>query len=187
MAGFRLGRRWRRILLLLHIVAGIGWMGVDLAVAPLALTGLTTDDGRVAAACYQAIAVLVPLSVPYLSLSMTATGIVLGWGTQWGLLKYWWVVIKLLVSLILTALVFVLLLPVVGTASGLDPNLTGEQVRAGLGAFPVQVMFPVGVSFSSLAFAAALAVIKPWGPTRGGRTDQREPLRRSGVSPAAGK
>ncbi|NKX54830.1 hypothetical protein [Arthrobacter mobilis] len=176
---FRLGRRWRQVVLLVHLVSGAGWMGVDLALAPLALTGLTTGDGRLAAACYQAIAVLVPATVPYLALAMTATGILLGVGTQWGLLKYWWVFVKLVLSLILTALVWLLLLPTVGSVSKLEPASTGDQVRAGLGTFPVQVLFPVSVSFTTLAFASVLGVVKPWGRTRWGtRPDRAHPAAR---------
>jgi hypothetical protein len=165
---FRLGRRWRQVLLLIHIVSGVGWLGIDLAVAPLAITGLAASDGGLAAACYLAIAVLVPATVPSLALTMTATGILLGWGTQWGLLRYWWVAVKLVLALVLTALVWVLLLPAVGSVSGLAPSASGDEVRASLGAFPVQIMFPIGVSFTSLAFASLLGVMKPWGRIRPG-------------------
>jgi hypothetical protein len=105
--------------------------------------------------------------------TMTATGILLGWGTQWGLLRYWWVFAKLLVALVLTALVFVLLLPAVTGVSGLDPAVTGDQVRTTLGTFPVQVMFPISVSFTALAFAAVLSVVKPWGRTPWGGVPAR--------------
>ena len=60
----RLPRRWRKAVLILHIIAGVGWIGVDLALLPLVITGLTTDEGETAAASYRAIAVLVPWTVP---------------------------------------------------------------------------------------------------------------------------
>lgn len=161
----RLGRRWRQAVLLVHVVASIGWMGVDIALVPLAVTGLTTGDGQLAAACYRAISVLVPWSTPFLAVAMTATGLVLGWGTQWGLVRYWWVFTKLVIALVLTTLVFVLLLPAVSGAESIAPLASGDQVRAALGAFPVQVMFPVAVSFTALAVASVLAVVKPWGRT----------------------
>jgi hypothetical protein len=163
---FRLGRRWRQVVLLFHLVSGIGWMGIDLAVAPLAVTGLATDDGVLAAACYRSIALLVPATVPYLAVVMTLTGIVLGWGTQWGLLKYWWVAGKLVLSLVLTALVWVLLLPAVGSVAGLAASVSADEVRASLGIFPVQAMFPISVSFTALAFASVLGTMKPWGRIR---------------------
>lgn len=82
-----------------------------------------------------------------------------------GLLRYWWVFTKLAIALVLTALVFVLLLPAVTGVTGLDPAVTGDQVRTALGTFPAQVMFPTSVSFTALAFAAVLSVVKPWGRT----------------------
>ena len=65
---FRLSRRMRQAVLVLHIVSAVGWIGVDLALIPLVLTGLTTDDGPTAAAAYRAVAVFVPWTVPALSL-----------------------------------------------------------------------------------------------------------------------
>src|SRR5690242_1243183 len=87
----RLPPRWRKTVLILHILSGVGWIGVDFALLPLAITGLTTDDGETAAASYRAIALLVPWTIPALSLLILITGVLLGLGTKWGLLRYWWV------------------------------------------------------------------------------------------------
>src|SRR5690606_19546064 len=54
--------RLRKAMLALHIVSGIGWMGADIVLFILLMTGLTTDDGAVAAACYRAVAVFVPVA-----------------------------------------------------------------------------------------------------------------------------
>lgn len=87
--GWRLSPRQRKVTLLVHIVSGIGWMGADIVLFLLLLTGLTTDDGAVAAACYIAVGVFVPVAVPVLCLGMLGSGVLLGWGSKWGLLRYW--------------------------------------------------------------------------------------------------
>lgn len=160
---------WRKTILVLHIAGGVGWMGLDTGLLILAATGLTTGSARTAAACYTAIGLLVPPAVPALSLIMLATGLMLGLGTKWGLLRYWWVLVKLALGLVLTALVFFALLPVTSAlpeavASAGDGG--GSAVRAALGAAPVQLMFPPVVSFLALGFALALSVFKPWGRVR---------------------
>lgn len=163
----RLPRRWRKAILVLHIMVGVGWIGVDLALLPLVITGLTTDDGEAAAASYRAIAVLVPWTVPALSLLILTTGIVLGLGTKWGLLRYWWVTTKLVISIILTALVFVALLPAVSSLE-VTSATTGDQVRAALDD-PAMFLFPPVVSGLLLVLATILSVTKPWGQRRKGK------------------
>lgn len=161
---WRLPRRWRKIVLILHIISGVGWIGVDLALLPLVITGLTTADGETAATSYRAIAILVPWTVPALSLLIVATGVVLGLGTKWGLLRFWWVTTKLAISLLLVALVFVALLPGVN-ALEVTSATTGEEVRAQL-EDPMMFLYPPVVSGMLLTFSAILSVTKPWGRTR---------------------
>lgn len=158
---WRLSRRWRKAVLILHIISGIGWIGVDFALLPLVLTGLTTDDGELAAASYRAIATLVPWTVPALSLLILTTGVLLGLGTKWGLLRYWWVTVKLIISLVLTVLVFVALLPAVD-ALEVGSATTGDEVRARLDD-PAVFLYPPVVSCMLLVTSAILSVTKPWG------------------------
>lgn len=164
--GWRLAPRHRKVTLLAHILSGIGWMGVDVALFVLLLTGLTTDDGQVAASCYIAVAVFVPVAVPVLSLGMLASGLLLGWGTKWGLLRYWWVVVKLAMALILTVLVFTALVPGINDMPRPNATTSADAVRDSLGSVPTGLMFPPIVSFLMLGIASVLSMFKPWGRTR---------------------
>jgi hypothetical protein len=157
----RLSRRQRQAVLVLHIVSAVGWIGVDLALIPLVLTGLTTDDGPTAAAAYGAVAILVPWTVPALSLLIVSTGVTLGLGTKWGLVRYWWVTTKLVISLILVTLVFVALLPAV-TALDVTPATTGDEVRSAL-VDPTVFLYPPVVSGLMLLTSVVLSITKPWG------------------------
>jgi hypothetical protein len=171
--------RLRKAALVLHIVSGIGWMGADIVLFILLITGLTTDDGALAAACYRAVAVFVPLAVPALSLTMLATGLLLGWGTKWGILRHWWVVVKLALAVVMVVLVFVSLLPGVNDLTNADTTMSASAVRDGLGSAPEQMLYPPVVSFLMLATAAVLSVYKPWRqtPWSGARRTAREPAR----------
>ena len=162
----RLSRRQRQAVLVLHIVSAVGWIGVDFALLPLVITGLTTDDGPTAAAAYRAVAVFVPWTIPALSLLIVSTGVLLGLGTKWGLVRYWWVTVKLVISLILTTLVFVSLLPAVRSLE-VTSATTGDEVRAALGD-PTVFLYPPVVSSLALITAVVLSVKRPWG-RRGSR------------------
>lgn len=157
--------RLRKAVLVLHILCGVGWIGADVVLFILLTTGLTTDDGAVAAACYRAVSVFVPVAVPVLSLGMLATGLLLGWGTKWGVLRYWWVVVKLALATIMVVLVFVSLLPGVSELENPDATMSASAVRDSLGSAPEQMLFPPVVSFLMLATAAVLSVYKPWRQT----------------------
>lgn len=160
---WRLPARLRKSVMVLHIISGIGWMGADVAIFLLLLTGLTTNDGETAAACYIAVGVFVPIAVPILSLSMLASGILLGWGTKWGLLRYWWVFVKLVIALTMTVLVFASLVPGINDLEvAFVTGASADSVRDSTGSAREQLMYPPIVSFLLLGFAVILSIFKPW-------------------------
>ena len=167
-SGFRLSRRVRRGLLAVHILCGVGWMGADVLLAILVLTGRLSDDGATVAAAYTAIRLVIPPAVPVLASGMLVTGVLLGLGTKWGLVQWWWVFVKLMIGIVLTVLVFVALVP---GALSIPEGLTGtaDAVRDTVGRAGEDLMFPPFVSIAALAFALALSVYKPWSRTRWAR------------------
>lgn len=156
-----LGRNLRRTTLLLHILCGVGWMGLDLGLMVLVVSGATTEDGAVA---YTTAHLVIPAAVPALALGMLLTGIVLGLGTRYGLLQWTWVFTKLSIGVVLTVLVFVALLPGV---LAIPDGLTGsaDQVRAMVGGSVEDLIPPPFVSFTLLAVSLVLSIWKPWGRT----------------------
>ena len=154
---------WRKGVLVLHVISGICWMGVDIAVFILLMRARTSDDAALVVSGFNAIRMIVPVAVPPLSLSILITGVLLGLGTTWGLIRYWWVLVKLCLSLIMTLLVFVSLVPGVNALAKLDlSTLSADAVRASLGDAPTQLMYPPIVSFLMLGTATILSIYKPW-------------------------
>ena len=75
---FRLTRNPRRLLLLTHLIAALGWFGVDVVLGVLAVTGFTSDDpGRVAASYLALDTFAVPLLLAF-GLTALGTGLLLG-------------------------------------------------------------------------------------------------------------
>jgi hypothetical protein len=165
---FSLSRPWRRTLLVAHVLFGVGWMGLDLGLLVLVLTGATSESGPTAAAAYTSARLVIPIVVPVLATGMLLTGILLGWGSKWGLVRWTWVLTKLVIGVILTVLVFVALVP---GALSIPAKLTGtaSQVRDAVGGAGTDLLFPPIVSFLALGFALVLSVWKPWGRTRWGQ------------------
>jgi hypothetical protein len=160
---WRLTPAVRKAVMVLHVVAGIGWMGVDIALLVLLITARTTNDAALVVSGFNAIGMIVPIAVPPLSLGILLTGIILGLGTRWGLVRYWWVLVKLLLSLIMTVLVFASLLPAVSSIAVLSATtISADAVRASLGMLPTMLLFPPVVSFLMLGVATILSIFKPW-------------------------
>jgi hypothetical protein len=166
----------RKAVLVLHVICGIGWMGVDIALLVLLITARTTSDPALVISGFNAIRMIVPVAVPPLSLGILLTGIVLGLGTRWGLVRYWWVLIKLLLSLVMTILVFMSLIPGVNSIAVLSATTSSaDAVRASLGTLPTMMMFPPIVSFLMLGAAAILSIFKPWRHTPWSRENSAVP------------
>lgn len=140
-------------------------MGVDIALFLLLLNARTTSSATEAITGYTAVALIAPAAVPVLCLGILATGLLLGWGTAWGVLRHWWVFIKLLLSLVMTVLVFAALLPIIHRIPDVAQSQTAEAVRERLGALGIQLMFPPIVSFLLLGVAVVLSIFKPRGLT----------------------
>lgn len=157
---WQLGRRWRKTTLVVHIVSAGAWIGIDVIVAVLVLTGWFSDDVAVRSLAYQALATFVVWPMLISGLVSLATGLVLGLGTKWRILRYWWVAVKLGLNLLLCTLILLVLQPGMG-----DVHAYGQDLVAG-SPDPARVstlFFPPAVSLTTLALATVLAVFKPWG------------------------
>jgi uncharacterized membrane protein len=163
-----MSRKLRKFVLLTHILSAVSWIGVDLVMGVLSFRGLATEDPQTLATSYGALAMFCfPLLITLGMLTLT-TGVVLGLGTRFGLVRHWWVVAKLVITLVLCALVLFALQPTLVEASTQTAVIDGTlpariaDVRRGM-------IFPPLVSTSALLFASWLSVYKPWGVTPHGR------------------
>jgi hypothetical protein len=159
---WRMRPRTRKVWLIAHLASAGGWIGIDVILATLIFTALLTDRTSLASVCYQALPLLF---WPMLATALVClvSGVVLGLGTKWGLVRHWWVVTKLALNLVLVTLVMFLLRP------GLEEAAEyGRQLADG-GAGSVAVsdlVFPPIVSPTALLIAMFLSVFKPWGRIR---------------------
>jgi hypothetical protein len=163
---WRLGPGARKSVLVLHIASAGAWLGVDVVMGVLIFTALASDDPATRALCFRALELVAVGPLLACGLLSLLTGAVLGLGSRYGLLRYWWVAGKLGLNLVLTALVLVALAPEVAAHAD-----QARQFQAGLPA-PLEVgqlIFPPIVSPTALLVAVVLAVFKPWGRIRQGR------------------
>lgn len=156
---WRLGARTRKIFLVAHIASAGAWIGIDVVMGVLVFTALFSDQGT-RALCYRALELFAVWPLIATGLVCLASGVVLGLGTKWGLIRYWWVAAKLVLNVVLVALVAVALRPeVIEKAEQGRRFVAGEPASLAVG----DLIFPPIVSPTLLLVAFVLAVFKPWG------------------------
>lgn len=160
---WRLSARTRRAVLVLHIVSAGTWFGLDVAMAAMVLRALGTDAPATKALAYQALDLFILWPLTAASVLTLASGVLLGLGTTYGLVRYWWVAVKLALNIVLTVLVLFALGPGVS-----ELGEQGRQAAAGevVTFLESDMIFPPVVSSAALLVAFLLSVFKPWGRIR---------------------
>ncbi len=145
----RLSASARRAVLTVHIVASVGLLGDVAAVLAVNVKAATTADPELAAASYELLALFTVLFGIPLSFISLLSGIVLGIGSKWGVLRYAWVATKLglLVSVILVG------------ALVLGPGT--EAMRTGADGAETRLVLGAGWDVVALSVATGLSVYKP--------------------------
>lgn len=155
----------RKALLAVHIAASVGWLGAVGAFLVLAAAAMSQPENAMMRAAYVYMEligwwVLVPLAM--LSL---VSGVLQGLGTQWGLVRHYWVLVKL----VLTALSTMVLLAYMKTLGFLSEAASDSaEVRAGV----LPSLSPVlhaSAALLVLLLVFGLSIYKPRGLTGWGR------------------
>ncbi|NGQ95885.1 hypothetical protein G3578_12035 [Brevibacillus sp. SYP-B805] len=154
-------RRW---LLALHLLFAAIMFGVAIVFLILSITAANTNDEGVLKACYTSMHLLAKTSVRASTIGTLVTGILLSVLTQWGLFKYYWIIVKeglTILSIILGPIgmyFWTLKAVTLTTAEGLgalqDPAFTVNSAQLWTGII-LQIL--------SLAMMFVISVFKPWG------------------------
>ena len=169
----------RKAVLTAHVATSVGWLGAVVAYLVLDLAAVTSQDLDVARAAFVAMELVVVSAVVPLATASLVIGVVNALGTSWGLFRHYWVVVKLLLTLVATV---VLLLQVPGIRSMAD--------AAGSGADPTDLPGTLAHSIGGLVvlvLVTVMSIYKPRGLTRyGWRRQQAERKHQRGHA-AAGR
>lgn len=150
----------RKLTFTMHVTSSVGWLGAALVFLALAAIGLTSQDERTVRGAYLVMApaawfVLVPLAHASL-----LSGVALSLGTPWGLIRHYWVVFKLVITLFST----VILLIYMGTFRQMAGLAADPVVELGLVRNPSPLVHAT-LALILLVGATVLAIYKPFGMT----------------------
>jgi hypothetical protein len=165
-----MGPGLRKFALTAHVTSSVGWLGAVAGFLALALAGLTSEDDQVVRAAYLAMKVIGWFVIVPLSVGSLLTGLVQALGTTWGLFRHWWVLIKLVLTILATIVLLVHMQPVGHLADVVaQATLAGGELRG----LRIQLIADAGAALLVLLVATTLSVYKPRGMTRYGWRTQR--------------
>jgi hypothetical protein len=152
----------RKLVLTAHVTFAVGWLGAVAAFLPLAIAGLTSQDVQIVRSAYIAMELIARFVIVPLSFAPLITGPLLSLGTPWGLFRHYWIVAKLLITLLSTIILMVHLQPINTLAAA---AVQTSVLSADLRQMQVQMVIASAAALLALLVATALAVYKPRGMT----------------------
>jgi len=149
----------RRIAFTLHVVLSVGWLGAVIAYLALAVAAFGSSTPAKARSAWLSMEtigwyVLVPLA-----LAAFASGLAISLGTKWGLFRHYWVVFKLALTIVATA-ILILHMPAVSQLANIAAAANDAEIRS----MPSELLHP-GAGLVVLLVITILRIYKPKGLT----------------------
>ena len=165
--------RLRKFALAAHLTVSVGWIGAVAAYMALDVAVATSQDTQTLRAAYLGMEVIARSVIVPLAFASVLTGLVMSLGTKWGLFRYYWVLISLLLTIVATVVLLVETQTIsYFAAKAADPTTSSGDLRA-LGS---TLVHSVGGTVVLLVILV-LNLYKPQGMTRYGWRKQHEQRR----------
>jgi hypothetical protein len=154
--------RLRKAALTVHVTASVGWVGAVAAFLALAVPGVSSTDPATVRACYLAMDVITTGVIVPLAVAALLSGVLSSLVSPWGLLRHYWVVVKLLLTTVATVVLLLQLAPIgrLADAATQAPISATELHEA-----RVSAVVHAGGGLAVLLVTTVLAVYKPPGMT----------------------
>src|SRR5882724_4406128 len=157
--------RLRNLALTVHITSSVGWLGAVAGFLPLSIAGMVSRDAELVRGVYLAMNLVGWSIIVPLSLAALASGLIQAFGTEWGLFRYYWVLVKFLLTVFATvALLLHQFTAVAGAARRVSQTVPG--IFPHVGGLGPQLVADAGLALLVLLVITALSVFKPWGKIR---------------------
>ncbi len=155
----------RKFTLTVHVTSSPGLLGAIAAFLILAIAALTGRNDRLVVGAYLAMDLIARTVILPLMFGSLLSGLVLGLGTAWGLVRHYWVLIKLIVTSFAAAVLLIKMLLVAEAARmAAAPVPDGDALRQ----MGQQLLFHSAAGLTVLLLPMVLSTYKPRGLTRHG-------------------
>lgn len=152
----------RKAALTAHVASSIGWFGAVAVFLALAIAGMTSQNPELVRAAYLVMGVTTWGVIVPLAFVSLLTGVVSSLFTRWGLFRYYWVLLKLVITVLATLVLLVhtqfidFLAGAAAKTAVLGADLRGAQR---------EIVIASGAALGVLLALTVLSVYKPRGMT----------------------
>ncbi len=156
----------RNLLLTLHVTTSVGFVGAIAAFFALAIAGAFHHGAQVVRSAYIAMEVITSFVILPLCFGALLTGVIQSLTTPWGLVRHYWVIVKLLLTVFSAAVLLLHTQPIeamaqVASQSAVLASLEYRGAR-------LQLIVASGGALAVGLAAVVLSIYKPRGLTRYG-------------------
>ncbi|MFI7705066.1 hypothetical protein [Nonomuraea sp. NPDC049480] len=170
----------RKAVLITHVTCSVGWLGAVAAYTALDIVAVTSQEVATVRGGHLAMDLIVSYVIVPLALAALVTGLLQSLGTPWGLFRHYWVLAKLLLTVVATAVLLAETRTVAAmaeyAASGADPRAMPGTLPHSIGGLVVLLLITI------------LSVVKPQGLTPYGwrKRQERRRTKPGGRMPVSG-
>jgi len=157
----------RKLALTTHVTVSVGWIGAVAAFSALALAGLISLDPQIHQVAYAAMELITWWVIVPFCLASFVSGVISSLGTEWGLFRHYWVIVKLVITVVATfgLLVHTQAISQLSRADASDENMSPLRI---------QILVAAALALLALTVANVLSIYKPRGLTPYGWRKQQE-------------
>jgi hypothetical protein len=164
----------RKAALTAHVTSSLGWFGAVAAFLALALSGLRSADPLQVRSAYLAMDVTAWTVIVPLCIATLVTGFAQSLGTPWGIMRHYWVIAKIVLTVPASAILLLHMRPISYLA---EVAAAGTLASGGENRLRVQLVANASAALFVLVATTVLSIYKPRGMTPYGQ----RALRREGA------
>ncbi|WP_159886896.1 hypothetical protein [Paenibacillus puerhi] len=162
----------RKLVLTIHVITTMGWLGSAAAYIPIAVYLLNNQDADMIRSAIQIMSLVANFIVVPVAFASLLTGVALSLGTKWGLFRHYWILFKLLFTVIAVFMLVAYILEL-NHAASIASKSTWSSTELSMLKDSIHIVHPSGGLLIVLV-ATVLSVYKPKGMTRYGWRKQLE-------------
>lgn len=157
---------FRKFGLTAHVTFSVGWFGAVAGFLALAIAGLTSQNPQIVVSSYLSMDLITWFVILPACFGTLLTGLIQSLATQWGLFRYYWILVKFLLTIVATIILLAHMQPISYMADMVAGTTLSDSDLRGL---RIQLIADAGAALLVLLVATTLSVYKPWGLTTYGQ------------------
>lgn len=159
---------FRKLNLTAHVTFSVGFIGAVASFLALSIAGLTSHDTETVRGAYLSMNLIGQSVIVPLCFAALLTGIVQSLATEWGLFRYYWVLLKLILTVGSTVLLLLHQFMAVARAARLV-SAAAAGTMPSVGHLGTELVTKAGLAIVVLIVITTISIYKPWGLTPYGR------------------